>query len=261
MIYNPWPIGQVPEHLQRPELKQLKEAGYKFDDPREVVDIFEKKVAKFFGAPYAVAVDCCTHGIELCLKLCHQDWEVTIPKNIYISIPMAIKRRGFNVYFEKKKWRGFYQLWPLAIYDAATFWTEGGYIKKTVMVISFQIKKYIPIGKGGMILTDSKEYYEELKLLRYDGRDLDTPYDSENHIKTTGFHYYMTPEDAARGILLMDAKPGNYKGGSWKDYPNVKKMLKNIDKPKEEKTKFIYERDGIKIFRRPSGCYEERELI
>ena len=30
---------------------------------------FEKEIADFFGAPYAVAVDCCTHGLELCLRL------------------------------------------------------------------------------------------------------------------------------------------------------------------------------------------------
>ena len=28
---------------------------------------FEKEIANFFGSPYAVAVDCCTHAIELCL--------------------------------------------------------------------------------------------------------------------------------------------------------------------------------------------------
>jgi hypothetical protein len=111
-----------------------------------------------------------------------------------------------------------------------------------------------------MILTDNKEYYEKLKLMSYDGRDLSTPYDSPEHIKTMGYHYYMTPEDAARGILLMDAKPGNGKPSSWEDYPNVKKMLKNIDKP-TERSKFIFERDGIRLFRRKSGCYEERELI
>ena len=30
---------------------------------------FEKRVADFFGSPYAVATDCCTHAIELCLRL------------------------------------------------------------------------------------------------------------------------------------------------------------------------------------------------
>ena len=34
----------------------------------EVVSEFEKKVADFFGSSYAIAVDSCTHGIELCLR-------------------------------------------------------------------------------------------------------------------------------------------------------------------------------------------------
>ena len=34
--------------MERPEFKQLKKAGYKFDNPWEVIDIFEKKVAEFW---------------------------------------------------------------------------------------------------------------------------------------------------------------------------------------------------------------------
>ena len=44
--YTSWPIGQVPKHLQRPELDQVKELGYDWDDPRDVIDMFEEKVAK-----------------------------------------------------------------------------------------------------------------------------------------------------------------------------------------------------------------------
>ena len=33
-----------------------------------IVSDFENEVAHWFGAPYGVAVDCCTHGIELCLR-------------------------------------------------------------------------------------------------------------------------------------------------------------------------------------------------
>ena len=47
--YKSWPLGKLPPEFQRPELDQLKKAGYKFGDPREVVDMFEKKVAKFAG--------------------------------------------------------------------------------------------------------------------------------------------------------------------------------------------------------------------
>ena len=34
----------------------------------EIVKKFERSIASFFGAPYAVAVDSCTHGIELSLR-------------------------------------------------------------------------------------------------------------------------------------------------------------------------------------------------
>ena len=41
---TPWPLGEIPNHLQRPELKQLRELGYVWKYPHEVVDIFEKKI-------------------------------------------------------------------------------------------------------------------------------------------------------------------------------------------------------------------------
>ena len=57
--YKSWPLGKLPPEFQRPELDQLKQHGYNFNDPREVVTMFENKVAKFAGAKYGVAVDCC----------------------------------------------------------------------------------------------------------------------------------------------------------------------------------------------------------
>ena len=52
----------------------------------EVVTEFENKIKDFFGAPHAVAVDCCTHGIELCLRQ-QNIKSITVPKRTYISIP------------------------------------------------------------------------------------------------------------------------------------------------------------------------------
>ena len=40
----------------------------KLSDPWDIIDLFEKKVSKFSGSKYAVAVDCCTNAIFLCLK-------------------------------------------------------------------------------------------------------------------------------------------------------------------------------------------------
>ena len=50
----------------------------------EIVKEFENNIAQFFGAPYAVAVDSCTHGIELCLRLTNTK-KITVPyKYIYV---------------------------------------------------------------------------------------------------------------------------------------------------------------------------------
>jgi len=223
--YNPWPLELI---NPRPEPGQIREMGYEWDDPRDIIDIFEKKVAEFAGSKYAVAVDCCSHAIFLSLMYVTSGEILlaaipTIPRNTYISVPQTIRHVGFDhVFYEDLKWSGVYQIKPTRVWDAAVRWTEGMYIKGSLMCLSFQIKKRIPIGRGGMILCDKKEEYEWLKLASYDGRDLNTPYDSPGHVKMEGWHYYMTPEDAARGIILMDQTPRvNEDQGGWENYPNI----------------------------------------
>jgi len=221
--YNSWPIGKVPKDLQRPELEQVKQHGYLWDDPRDVIDIFEKKVAQFAGSKFAVTVDCCTNGLFLCLKFLKAEGKITIPKRTYVSVPMMIKQAGCQVEFVDKEWEGLYKLEPFNVYDSAIRWTKGMYEGDgALQVISFQIKKRIPIGRGGIILTDDENAYEWLKLARYDGRDMSLPYEDPQHIKTEGYHMYMTPEDAARGIILMDKTPEvNEDSGKWLNYPDL----------------------------------------
>ena len=43
---------------------------------------FEKKISKFYGSKFAVSTDCCTHAIELCLRL-KQPKKVTCPNHTY----------------------------------------------------------------------------------------------------------------------------------------------------------------------------------
>ena len=68
IVYNSWPVGKLPKEFQRPELDQIKALGYDWKDPRDVVKMFEEKVAKFSGSKYAVAIDCCSHGLFLAIK-------------------------------------------------------------------------------------------------------------------------------------------------------------------------------------------------
>jgi dTDP-4-amino-4,6-dideoxygalactose transaminase len=200
--WNSWPSGQVPKQWQRPELDALRQAGYAWDDARDAVDIFEKKVAEFAGAKYGVAVDCCSHGLFLSLKYLKASGTVTIPCRTYVSAALQIQHAGCEVEFEDIEWSGVYQLRPYPVWDAATRWRRGMYTGG-FHVCSFQMKKRVPIGRGGMILTDDADAYRWLKKASYDGRDLSVP-QWEDDYEIAGWHYYMTPEDAARGILLMD---------------------------------------------------------
>lgn len=229
--YNSYPLGKVPRELQRSEIYQLKDLGYEFNDAREIIDIFEKKVANFAGSKYAISVDCCSHGIFLALKYLQiENIEIIIP-NTYVSVPMQVIHSGNKPFYKTDiEWSGVYQLFPTRVWDGAVRWTKGMYLGNNILqIVSFQFKKRIPIGKGGMILTDSEDAYKTLKLMSYDGRDLTLPYDDPNHVKMLGYHMYMTPEDAARGIILMDNTPDvNEDSGNWLSYPNVQKMMKNI---------------------------------
>ena len=75
--YTSWPVGKIPKEFQRPELDQLTELGYEWDDPRDVVDMFEEKVAKFAGSKYACSIDSCSNGLYLAMKY-HLPWLLII---------------------------------------------------------------------------------------------------------------------------------------------------------------------------------------
>jgi dTDP-4-amino-4,6-dideoxygalactose transaminase len=225
--FNSWPSGKLPPEWQRPELELIKRAGYSWSDPRDVVDIFEHKVAEFAGAKYGISVDCCTHGVFLSLLYLKAHGLVEIPKHTYQSIPMYIKHAGCQPVFRDEQWSGMYQLRPYPVWDAATRWRRGMY-QGGFHVVSFQIKKRVPIGRGGMILTDDFDAYKWLTQAKYDGRDMAVS-QWEDDADICGWHMYMTPEDAARGILLMDQVPDdNPDCGGWENYADLsqKKLWK-----------------------------------
>jgi dTDP-4-amino-4,6-dideoxygalactose transaminase len=239
--YNEWPLGRLPKELERPELDLIKSMGYEWSDPRDVIDMFEKKVAEYSGSKYAVVLDCCSNGIFLCMKYLQSIGElksediIKIPNQTYVSVPMQILHAGQKFELEELEWSGIYQLKGTRIWDSAGRFTESMFVGgNSLQVLSFQIKKIIPIGRGGMILTDDEESYNWLKLACYDGRDLTTPYTSDEHIKVLGYHMYMTPEDAARGIILMDNRPdSNVDCQNNTMYPPLNNMLSNINLTKK----------------------------
>ena len=189
----------------------------------EYVTEFEFRIAEFFGAPYAVATDSCTHALELCLRHTEKN-EITIPTRTYVSVPMTCMKLGLDWRWRIEDWSDYYYLGYTNIIDAAVLWGENTYVPETYMCLSFQFKKHLNLGRGGMILLQHKSDYDDLKKMSYDGRDLSRPW-VEQDIDTIGYHYYMTPEVAKTGIeLLNERKKTPGKKWSHEDYPDLSKM-------------------------------------
>lgn len=189
----------------------------------DYIEKFEKKIAKFYGAPYAVATDSCTHAIELCLRYKNYN-EITIPTHTYISIPFTLEKLSLRWKFEYLEWENFYYLGNTNIIDAAVYWKEHSYIDNTYMCLSFQYKKHLNLGRGGAILLQNREDYDILKKMSYDGRRPNTPWMKQD-IDTIGYHYYMTPETAKSGLKKIDSAIKNIpKIWSYQNYPNISNM-------------------------------------
>lgn len=188
----------------------------------EIIKKFEEEIAKFFGAPFAVAVDCCTHGLELCIRKKNIK-KILVPKRTYISVPLLSRKLNINLEWRQEEWHDYYYLTDNII-DAAVLWKKQSYVPNTYMCISFQFRKHLSLGRGGMILFDKEKDYEILKKMSYDGRSSDSPW-MEQNIKTMGYHYYMTPETASLGLKkLPKAMKTPPKIWTINDWPDVSKM-------------------------------------
>ena len=165
-----------------------------------VVRQFESTIAKHCGAPYGVAVESCTAAIFLCC-LYFKVKEVQVPKKTYISVPLSVRHAGGIVRFVDLKWKGAYQLNPYPIVDSAMRFKKNMYKRGEFQCLSFQYSKHIPIGRGGMILTDNKKAADWFRLMRNDGRS-EIPKEKDK-VKLSAFNMYMTPEQAARGLALF----------------------------------------------------------
>ena len=201
----------------------------------QAVKELEDKIAEFFGSPYAIAVDCCTHGIELCLRHQHIS-TIQVPRRTYISVPFLSAKMNLFLEWKDEEWKDYYKVNEhfKPIYDAAVLWKKDSYIAGSFMCLSFQFQKHLSLGRGGMILWDNKEDAIKLKKMTYDGRHPDIPWRDQD-ISTVGYHYYMTPETAQNGLdKLPSAIKTTPRRWSINDWPDVSLMkvfneVKGID--------------------------------
>jgi len=185
---------------------------------------FEERLANFFGAPYAVAVDSCTHALELSLRYTNTE-DTFCPRYTYASVPMTLHKLDIKWHYEEIEWEEFYYLGGTQIIDAATMWRPNSYRKGTYTCISFQFQKHLSLGRGGAILVSNFKDYDALTRMSYDGRARGTPW-AKQEINAVGYHYYMTPETAQLGLEKFDAAVAQApRIWTWKDYPDLRKNL------------------------------------
>ena len=214
----------------------------KVNDPWDWVTHFENAIARYTGAKHAIACDSASNAMKLCLYYVREDkaiqipkkTEIRIPANTYVSVPNQIILENFIPVFEEKEWENHYMLGATGIIDAAVSFYEGMFTNNLpkdphmdiFMNLSFHHRKIINIGRGGMILTNSDSFNEWARPMIYDGRKKYMKYEIDE-FECVGWHMYMTPEEAQRGLEIFHnerIQSKNESVGSWKTYKDLTKQ-------------------------------------
>lgn len=213
-----------------------------------ITEMFEEELCKYTGAPYCVCVDNASNALFLALY--YELWaklrggtkslfaqldgwmKITIPKHTYPSVACEIIHAEAKINFEDSTplLKGEYQLKPTNVWDSALRFTANMYRPGMHQCISFTgAFKHLKLGKGGAILTDDPNAYKWFKKARFSGRDECSYHDDDfDKDKIIGWNFYMMPEIAARGLLLM---PQFYnRDGSKKSNPDLELTYPDLSK-------------------------------
>lgn len=178
----------------------------------KITEDFEKSLCDYTGAPHAIALDNMSNALFLSLyyenniKKSIKSKKVKIPSRTYPSVPCEIIHAGLKIEFqpvEGKTIKGAYPIVGSNVIDSALRFTADMYESGTHTCLSFTGPyKTLKLSKGGAILTDSYEAMLWFKRARFSGRR-ECSYHDDN-FDMLGWNFYMMPELAARGLLLMN---------------------------------------------------------
>ena len=178
----------------------------------KITEDFEKALSEYTGAPYVVTLYNMSNALFLALyyeknvKKSITTDKITIPTRTYPSVPCEIIHAGLKVDFEiveGKTIKGMYQLKGSNVWDSALTFTAYMYRPGQHICVSFTGPyKHFKLSKGGAILTDSLDAYHWFKRARYSGRRECSYHD--DYLDMIGWNFYMMPELATRGLLLMN---------------------------------------------------------
>lgn len=182
---------------------------------------FEKRLAEYTGAPYAVATDCCTHAIKLCMI--YDDVQTTqFTSRTYLSVPMTLYRLGIKFDMFDHIWTGEYKFLQTRIWDSARRLEPRMYREGQMQCLSFGYSKPMHLGRCGAILLDDEPAYHALSEMRADGRALEYSTWSTQKKFYTGFHYCPTLETCQAGIEKLDNVAPQCQMGN---YPDCREFL------------------------------------
>jgi dTDP-4-amino-4,6-dideoxygalactose transaminase len=196
----------------------------------KITEEFEKALCDYTGSPYAVAIDNGSNAIFLSLTYEGiKGKDIYIPARTYPSVPCEIIHAGGRPIFcssLSSTLKGAYQLIPTRTWDSALRFTAGMYLQETFMCLSFTgAYKHLKLSKGGAILTDDENAYKWFKRSRFSGRR-ECSYHADE-LSMLGWNFYMMPEIAARGLLLMS---GFYRDGKPIDNEDIELPYPDLSK-------------------------------
>lgn len=217
-----------------------------------ITEQFEQALSDYTGAPYVVTIDNACNAIFLALyyekniaKTLTAD-TLEMPCRSYPGVPPELIRNGFKIKFNPmsdKYLEGPYNFYPSKTWDSALRFTYNMYIPGTFMCISMTggLKTFKAGAKMGAILTDNKEAADWFKRARFSGRR-EKPY-MEDNLDMLGYNYYLNPELAVRGLILMT---GFYKDGKPIHNPDVKLPYPDLSKfPIYQQPKNVFNREEV----------------
>jgi perosamine synthetase len=226
-------------------------------DKGPIVEQFEKEFAALVGAKYAVATNSCTMALEIAVQIAELPEEVTVSPFTFISSAACILRAGKKVKFvdideytkcaKKADIQVLYagnEVEGGYIYDMAHF--GGGTHKGLISCWSFQARKNIPCGDGGMLTTNNEALYKRAKAISWYGVEKSTherslgTYAWDYNLRELGTKGNMNDLVASIGLEQLKALPQNQAKreliASWYD----KYLSDAVVRPYPSKTWHLY---------------------
>jgi dTDP-4-amino-4,6-dideoxygalactose transaminase len=137
---------------------------------------------------------------------------------------MTMHKLDINYSYLQEDWVGEYLFHGTNIWDSARRLEKDMFRSGMLQCLSFGFDKPLSIGRGGAILLDDTEVYNDLKLTRYDGRDLQIqPWQAQKMFKL-GYHYKPTIEEAEKGQELLKILALDNPRPKYVQYPDLRSL-------------------------------------